>query len=199
MTITRLGATELAPGQAAPEATVNKALAYAMTLANYAICVQVALNTPPGSPAEYDAYVLGAAPAGAWAGKARHIAFRYNSAWEFIAPLEGMEAYAQDTNDKYSYDGAAWIISVPSGGGAPVGADYLVKTATALLSAERVVTDTAEVEIDWATAGQAKLKFGSAVSAFAKTVLDDANAAAGRSTLGVVIGTDVQPYDALIN
>lgn len=40
--------------------------------------------------------------------------------------------------------------------GAPTSADYLVKTANASLSAERVVTDTTSVTWDWATAGQAK-------------------------------------------
>ena len=40
--------------------------------------------------------------------------------------------------------------------GAPTDADYLVKTANAGLSAERVVTDTSSVTVDWSTAGQAK-------------------------------------------
>lgn len=34
--------------------------------------------------------------------------------------------------------------------------DFLVKTASGSLSAERVVTDTATIAVDWATAGQAK-------------------------------------------
>lgn len=48
------------------------------------------------------------------------------------------------------------------GGGAPTTADYLVRTADAGLSAERVVTDTASLAWDWATAGQAKgnVQFG---------------------------------------
>lgn len=49
-------------------------------------------------------------------------------------------------------------VTLPSGagGGAPTTADYLVKTADAGLSAERVVTDTATITWDWATGGQAK-------------------------------------------
>lgn len=39
---------------------------------------------------------------------------------------------------------------------APTNVDYLVKTADATLTAERVVTDTASVIWDWATAAQAK-------------------------------------------
>lgn len=56
-------------------------------------------------------------------------------------------------------EASQWYIvsrTVASGGGAPTTADYLVKTADATLSAERVVTDTASVTVDWATAGQAK-------------------------------------------
>lgn len=44
------------------------------------------------------------------------------------------------------------------GSGAPTTADYLVKTADATLSAERVVTNTASITVDWATAGQAKFQ-----------------------------------------
>lgn len=44
------------------------------------------------------------------------------------------------------------------GSSAPVSADYLVKTADGTLTAERVVTDTASITVDWATAGQAKFQ-----------------------------------------
>lgn len=42
------------------------------------------------------------------------------------------------------------------GGGAPTGAEYIVKTAHGSLSAERVLTDTASVAWDYTTGGQAK-------------------------------------------
>lgn len=97
-----------------------------------------------------------------------------------------------------SVDGAEARIDVTlpgsGGGGAPTDADYLVKTANAGLSAERVVTDTATVAWDWATAGQAKANVpnlsgtntgdqtitltgdvtGSGTGSFAATVANDA-------------------------
>lgn len=51
---------------------------------------------------------------------------------------------------------AGWECFTAGAGGAPTTVDYLVKTADAGLSAERVVTDTSTVTWDWATGGQAK-------------------------------------------
>lgn len=70
---------------------------------------------------------------------------------------KGQFAYVDSTDEVYAWDGAAWdLIGPPGTGGAPDNADYLVKTANAGLSAERVVTDTTSITWDWATAGQAK-------------------------------------------
>src|SRR5688572_4574612 len=59
--------------------------------------------------------------------------------------------------------GTKVIGNAGGGSGAPTTADYLVKTADAGLSAERVVTDTASVVWNWGTAGQGKadVQFGS--------------------------------------
>ncbi len=54
--------------------------------------------------------------------------------------------------------------------GAPTTADYLVKTANAGLSAERVVTDTSTVTWDWGTAGQAKANIVARVGVIQLTI-----------------------------
>lgn len=53
---------------------------------------------------------------------------------------------------------ATW--AAPSGTGAPADADYLVKTANAGLSAERVVTDNTDITADWSVAGVVKFLLG---------------------------------------
>lgn len=50
----------------------------------------------------------------------------------------------------------AYADAAAAAAGAPTSADYLVKTANGSLSAERVVTDTSTIAVDWGTAGQAK-------------------------------------------
>lgn len=89
--------------------------------------------------------------------------------------------------------GDGTTVTLGGGSGAPTTVDYLVRTANAGLSAERVVTDTATITWDWSTAGQAKasavLGSGgalaySSVSAYGLTLIDDVDAAAARTTLG---------------
>lgn len=59
----------------------------------------------------------------------------------------------------WSTSGDLVTLTLPGGGGgAPTTADYLVKTANGSLSAERVVTDTTSITVDWSTAGQAKFQ-----------------------------------------
>lgn len=72
-----------------------------------AACVSVSANTPPGSPAAGDCYVVGTAPTGAWAAQAKAVAF-YTTGWNFIVPWEGLTVWANDVNALYTYDGAAW-------------------------------------------------------------------------------------------
>ncbi len=78
-----------------------------------------------------------------------------------LADLADVTITSVADNDFLRYDSstAQWINEPVAGSGtAPDSADYLVKTANAGLSAERVVTDTTSITVDWATAGQAKFQ-----------------------------------------
>lgn len=65
---------------------------------------------------------------------------------------------------------------------APSDADYLVKTANGSLSAERVVTDTASLVWDWATAGQAKVNVQFGTSSSTACVGNDSRLPAGQGS-----------------
>jgi hypothetical protein len=69
-------------------------------------------NTPPGSPSDGDAYIIGAAPTGAWAGNAGKVA-RWSAndgAWEFYAPKNGWTVQSNSAREVYRYTGGAWEI-----------------------------------------------------------------------------------------
>lgn len=67
--------------------------------------------------------------------------------------------------------------TIQSSGLAPDDADYLVHTANAQLSAERVVTDTATITWDWSTAGQAKANASIAGKVYRATLTQSGTAA----------------------
>jgi hypothetical protein len=113
-TSARLGITELGSTQNDRSVTVNEAIARLEAGATMFAAIQVSLDTPPGSPAEGDLYVIGAAPTGAWASNAKKVTVYYNAAWLFIPLFEGQMAYDQTANALYKYDGSAWGL-IPGG------------------------------------------------------------------------------------
>lgn len=93
-------------------------------------------------------------------------------------------------------DHAGFARGITAGGvAAPIDAEYLVGTANGFLTQERVVTATATVSWDVGTPGQAKanvvdgslgtVKLGGDITAAGKALLDDADVAAQRATLGL--------------
>lgn len=103
-----LGCTLLSEGTAQAEFLVNEMLARII-----AGTVRVLSNgdtAPPGSPVNFDAYILGAAPTGAWSGQAGKIAV-YVDGWKFITPVEGLRVRVTDDNYAVEYTGAAWVAS----------------------------------------------------------------------------------------
>ena len=151
------------------------------------------LTAPPASPALGDAYIVGPAPTGAWAGHVNDLALYINLQWQFIAPLPGFQCWVLDEAVQVGWSGSAWTITASGGAGsttllgltdtpdayggqagktllvnpgetgmvfgtvagsAPVDATYIVSSANATLSAERVITDNTQITWNVSTPGQ---------------------------------------------
>lgn len=76
------------------------------------------LNTPPGSPADGDVYIVGPTPTGLWASQANKITFWSADAseWVFITPREGWKFEPVDEDIVYRYSGSAWVEWSAGGG-----------------------------------------------------------------------------------
>lgn len=142
-----LGLPFIAQSQVQPEATHNTALLLLQALANGV--VSAGGNTPPGSPVDGDAYIVGASPTGAWAGRANSIAI-YLGGWFFlpdrdtagtIIPIgarhEGLSAYNRADNRLWRWTGTAWV----SGAVAPA----VVEGSNAAMGVATLVAGTATV------------------------------------------------------
>lgn len=114
-----LGIEYIAGQQAQPEITHNTALNQLQLLQTGVI--SVGLNTPPGSPVQGDAYVLGASPTGAWASRANCLAGYFGTGWVFVpgndsagTPIamgvrhEGLSVWSKADNAFYVWSGSAW-------------------------------------------------------------------------------------------
>jgi hypothetical protein len=76
------------PSQAQKHVTHNEAIRILDALVQ-AVVEEPPRNSPPASASEGTCYLIGSAPAGAWAGHANDIAWRTDGTWSFLQPQPG--------------------------------------------------------------------------------------------------------------
>jgi hypothetical protein len=103
----RLRIPELVSMQEANCVTWNEALVQLDAFVDLYLLGQH-VNTPPSSPADGDAYLVGGSPTGAWNGYAYKIASRLDGAWRFYTPFNGLRAFVATTSAFIVYVGGAW-------------------------------------------------------------------------------------------
>ena len=82
-TSVHLGIPYISTNQSQPDVTHNDALVMIQVLLSTGVW-QVGLNTPPGSPENGDAYIVGTSPTGVWVGKENCIAAYYQDQWYYV-------------------------------------------------------------------------------------------------------------------
>jgi len=111
--ITALGLLDWATDQTTPHITVNQTLAALAVIAGKG-CVSKGDTAPPGSPAEGDAYILGASPTGAWSAfTVNNIAAYLNGGWVELTPVAGLLIWVDDVAEMWRWDPSvspdAWV------------------------------------------------------------------------------------------
>lgn len=116
-TTARLNLPYIAPLQAQKQVTYNEAMAALDQLVQPAV-ISRTTTTPPGSPAEGDAYIVAPSATGAWAGKDGKFACWLAGAWSYRTPANGWLAFVTDTAELAVYQAGAWASFVTNGGAA---------------------------------------------------------------------------------
>lgn len=114
----RLSLPLLFVGQAQKEDFVNEAL---LMLDGLVHCiVEDELSTPPTTPANGQAWLIGTSASGAWAGQEGKIAMRQLDQWLFAAVRDGMQVLNKASGQRINRIAGAWrapaVPASPSGG-----------------------------------------------------------------------------------
>lgn len=109
-----LGLPYISASQAQKHITHNEALVGLDTLVQTSVTSTT--NTPPGSPAEGDTYLVGASPTGDWVGYDYNIVTYYSGSWRFYEPKEGWLLYDNDTQNHLMFDGTSWVSAFTQSG-----------------------------------------------------------------------------------
>ena len=116
----RLDLPQLLVNQANKEVTVNESLAILDALVQCSAISET--NTPPGSPAAGDTYLIGTSPTGDWATHAEDIAYWDGSSWDYHDARDGFVLYDRNASAYKVYNAsgspAGWVTLVSVSGAA---------------------------------------------------------------------------------
>lgn len=120
----RLQLPMLDAGQAQKEVTHNEALAR-LDLVVQARVAAVGLDAPPADPSEGQAWIVGDAPSGVWAGQGGALAGWTAGGWRFAAAFEGMTVWSEGDGVSARFRQGGWRLGEVSArvvtiGGVPV-------------------------------------------------------------------------------
>ena len=121
-------------GQAQKESFVNETTARIDALLHGAIEAEQA--APPATPADGQAWLVGAGASGAWLGQVGKIAARQAGNWLFVTPRDGIKLLNRSSGQEMRYSGGWKIATRPAlpSGGAVIDAETRL-TITAILAA----------------------------------------------------------------
>ena len=107
----RLSLPFLSAGQAQKEFFVNESLQVLDALVGGAV-EEAPRNDPPQSPSVGEAYIVGPAPTGAWAGKSQAAAVYTDGGPRFIDPVDGMSLLMKTTGLTATFAAGNWEVGV---------------------------------------------------------------------------------------
>lgn len=84
------------------------------------------VDTPPASPAVGDTYIVGASPAGAWAGHANALAGFTSGGWRLIAAADGLTALVKASGQWAVFSAGSWGLGQLRGASLSIGGDQVV-------------------------------------------------------------------------
>lgn len=103
----KLGLPYIITSQAQKEVTHNQAL-NALDLFVPRIVIDFA-DTPPGSPAEGDLYIVGTSPTDEFVGHDNELAQYLTGGWIFYTPYKWLDVLVEAEETRYAWDGSAWV------------------------------------------------------------------------------------------
>ena len=121
----RLGLPMLQPGQAQKEMFHNEALAL-IDMAVQPAVQAIGADVPPATPTPGQAWLIGAAPVGDWAGRAGALACWTDGGWRFLHPWDGMEVWRVDVGMAARFRDGQWSAGILDGTGLRIAGQQVV-------------------------------------------------------------------------